>query len=155
MRKPKSANSTTLLPCRKSSLKSCVWRNFRPVAVPIKSCCDRDCDMPEDTHRAIDAIWRIESPRLIAALTRLTRDIARAEDLAQDALVAALEQWPTTGIPDNPGAWLMQTAKHRAIDHIRRKTRLEEKLAQLRYEHEGQQKVPDYDSAIDDEFGDD
>jgi len=72
------------------------------------------------THQAIDAVWRIESPRLIAGLTRLVRDIARAEDLAQDALVAALEQWPATGIPDNPGAWLMATAKHRAIDHLRR-----------------------------------
>jgi predicted RNA polymerase sigma factor len=84
-----------------------------------------------DTHRAIDAVWRIESPRLIAGLTRLVHDIARAEDLAQDALVAALEQWPRTGIPDNPGAWLMATAKHRAIDHLRRNTRLESKLAQL------------------------
>ena len=84
-----------------------------------------------DPHRTIEAVWRIESPRLIATLTRLTRDIARAEDLAQDALVAALEQWPKSGIPDNPGAWLMTTAKHRAIDHIRRNARLETKLAQL------------------------
>ena len=112
--------------------------------------------MPEDTHRAIDAVWRIESPRLIAALTRLTRDIARAEDLAQDALVAALVQWPTTGIPDNPGAWLMQTAKHHAIDHIRRKTRLEEKLAQLAPEVAAREmSVPDYITAIDDNVGDD
>src|SRR6202034_3845911 len=156
MAKPKSANSTTRLPCRKSSLKSCVWRNFRPVAVPIKSCCDRDCDMPEDTHRAIDAIWRIESPRLIAGLTRLVRDIARAEDLAQDALVLALEQWPKTGIPDNPGAWLMATAKHRAIDPLRRNTRLQTKLAQLAPEiAEKEQAVPDYVTAIDDNVGDD
>jgi RNA polymerase sigma factor (sigma-70 family) len=109
-----------------------------------------------DTHRAIDAVWRIESPRLIAGLTRLVRDIARAEDLAQDALVAALEQWPQSGIPDNPGAWLMATAKHRAIDHLRRNTRLERKLAQLAPEiAEKELAVPDYVTAIDDNVGDD
>ncbi len=109
-----------------------------------------------DTHRAIDAVWRIESPRLIAGLTRLVRDIARAEDLAQDALVAALEQWPHTGIPDIPGAWLMATAKHRAIDHLRRNTRLERKLAQLAPEIAAkEQAVPDYVTAIDDNVGDD
>jgi RNA polymerase sigma factor (sigma-70 family) len=108
------------------------------------------------THRAIDAVWRIESPRLIAGLTRLVHDIARAEDLAQDALVAALEQWPHTGIPDNPGAWLMATAKHRAIDHLRRSTRLETKLAQLAPEIAAkEQAVPDYVTAIDDNVGDD
>src|SRR6201996_7950798 len=106
------------------------------------------------THQAIDAVWRIESPRLIASLTRLTRDIARAEDLAQDALVAALEQWPQTGIPDNPGAWLTATAKHRAIDHLRRNTRLETKLAELAPEiAEKEQAVPDYVTAIDDTVG--
>ena len=72
-----------------------------------------------DIHRAIDAVWRIESPRLIAGLTRIVRDVGVAEDLAQDALVAALEQWPESGVPDNPGAWLMAAAKHRAIDHFR------------------------------------
>jgi RNA polymerase sigma factor (sigma-70 family) len=109
-----------------------------------------------DTHRAIDAVWRIESPRLIARLTRLVRDIARAEDLAQDALVAALEQWPQTGIPDNPGAWLMATAKHRAIDHLRRSTRLAHKLEQLAPEIAAkEQAVPDYVTAIDDNVGDD
>jgi RNA polymerase sigma factor (sigma-70 family) len=108
------------------------------------------------THRTIEAVWRIESPRVIAALTRLTRDIARAEDLAQDALVAALEQWPQSGIPDNPGAWLMATAKHRAIDHLRRNTRLETKLAQLAPEIAAkEQAVPDYVTAIDDNVGDD
>jgi RNA polymerase sigma factor (sigma-70 family) len=108
------------------------------------------------THRTIEAVWRIESPRLIAGLTRLTRDIARAEDLAQDALVAALEQWPQSGIPDNPGAWLMATAKHRAIDHLRRNTRLETKLAELAPEiAEKEQAVPDYVTAIDDNVGDD
>jgi RNA polymerase sigma factor (sigma-70 family) len=109
-----------------------------------------------DIHHAIDAVWRIESPRLIAGLTRLVRDIARAEDLAQDALVLALEQWPKAGIPDNPGAWLMATAKHRAIDHLRRNTRLQTKLAQLAPEiAEKEQAVPDYVTAIDDNVGDD
>jgi RNA polymerase sigma factor (sigma-70 family) len=109
-----------------------------------------------DPHRTIEAVWRIESPRLIAGLTRLTRDIARAEDLAQDALVAALEQWPAAGIPDNPGAWLMATAKHRAIDHLRRNTRLTRKLEQLAPEiAEKEQAVPDYVTAIDDNVGDD
>jgi RNA polymerase sigma factor (sigma-70 family) len=108
------------------------------------------------THRAIEALWRIESPRLIAGLTRLVRDIARAEDLAQDALVAALEQWPQSGIPDNPGAWLMATAKHRAIDHLRRNSRLETKLAQIAPEIAAkEQAVPDYVTAIDDNVGDD
>jgi RNA polymerase sigma factor (sigma-70 family) len=108
------------------------------------------------THSAIEAVWRIESPRLIAGLTRLVRDIARAEDLAQDALVAALEQWPASGIPDKPGAWLMATAKHRAIDHLRRNTRLETKLAELAPEIAAkEQAVPDYVTAIDDNVGDD
>src|SRR6058998_3600188 len=77
---------------------------------------------------AIDAVWRIESARLIAGLARIVRDVGVAEELAQDALVAALEQWPTTGVPDNPGAWLMATAKHRAIDYVRRNQRLDRKL---------------------------
>src|SRR5882672_10872849 len=108
-----------------------------------------------ETHRAIDAVWRIEAPRLIAGLARIVRDVGLAEDLAHDALVAALEQWPASGIPDNPGAWLTATAKHRAIDHLRRNKRLERKHEELRYQREGQQQVPDYDSAIDDDFGDD
>src|SRR6187431_1867529 len=84
-----------------------------------------------DTNRAIDAVWRIESPRLIAAMTRMVRDVGLAEDLAQDALVAALEQWPQSGIPDRPGAWLMSIAKRRAIDHFRRDTRLQQKTELL------------------------
>ena len=76
--------------------------------------------MVADTHRAIDAVWRIESPRLIAGLARMVRDVGLAEELAQDALVTALERWPESGVPDNPGAWLMATAKHRAIDLLRR-----------------------------------
>src|SRR2546423_5684670 len=80
-----------------------------------------------DTHRAIDAVWRIESARLIAGLARMVGDVGLAEDLAQDALVAALEQWPESGIPDNPGAWLMNTAKRRGIDHLRRNKMLDRK----------------------------
>ena len=110
-----------------------------------------------DTHRAIDAVWRIESARIIAGLTRIVRDIGIAEELAQDALVAALEQWPDSGIPDNPGAWLMSTAKHRAIDHWRRNKLLERKHEELGRELEMQQErsVPDLDAAIDDTVGDD
>jgi RNA polymerase sigma factor (sigma-70 family) len=109
-----------------------------------------------DTHRAIDAVWRIESPRLIAGLTRIVRDVGVAEELAQDALVAALEQWPASGVPNNPGAWLMATAKHRAIDQLRRRTVLERKHAEIGRELEAQQdSMPDFDSALDDPIGDD
>jgi RNA polymerase sigma factor (sigma-70 family) len=109
-----------------------------------------------DTHRTIDAVWRIESPRLIAGLVRMVRDVGVAEDLAQDALVAALEQWPESGIPDNPGAWLMATAKHRAIDRFRRNTRLEHKLGEFGRELASKEMaVPDLVSALDDEVGDD
>ena len=108
-----------------------------------------------DTHRAIDAVWRIESPRLIAGLARIVRDIGVAEDLAQDALVAALERWPQSGIPDNPGAWLMATAKHRAIDLLRRNKRLEQKHEELSRELQVRQSISDLDAAIDDEVGDD
>jgi RNA polymerase sigma factor (sigma-70 family) len=110
-----------------------------------------------DTHRTIDAVWRIESPRLIAGIARVVRDVGVAEDLAQDALVAALEQWPKSGVPDNPGAWLMATAKHRAIDQLRRRTRIDRKHEQLGHELEAQQEmaVPDIDAAIDDHVGDD
>ena len=109
-----------------------------------------------ETHRAIEAVWRIESARLIAGLTRIVRDVGRAEELAQDALVAALEQWPQSGVPDNPGAWLMATAKHRAIDHLRRRTLLERKHEELTRELEARElSVPDYDAAIDEDVGDD
>jgi RNA polymerase sigma factor (sigma-70 family) len=108
-------------------------------------------------HRAIDAVWRIESPRLIAGLTRIVRDVGLAEDLAQDALVAALERWPESGVPDNPGAWLMATAKNRAIDRLRRRTLLERKHEELGRELEAQREVaaPDLDASIDDDVGDD
>src|SRR5213593_1560426 len=113
--------------------------------------------MTSDARRAIDAVYRIESARLIAGLTRMVRDVGLAEDLAQDALVAALEQWPESGIPDNPGAWLMTTAKRRAIDLWRRNTRLERKHEELGRELEIQQKMAamDLDAAIDDPVGDD
>jgi RNA polymerase sigma factor (sigma-70 family) len=110
-----------------------------------------------DTHRAIDAVWRIESAKLVAGLTRIVRDVGLAEDLAQDALVAALEQWPESGVPNNPGAWLMATAKHRGIDHLRRGTRLDRKHEQIALELEAEQEraVPDLDAALDDHVGDD
>ena len=112
--------------------------------------------MTSDAHRAIEAVWRIESARLIAGLTRLVRDVGVAEDLAQDALVAALEQWPASGVPDNPGAWLMATAKHRAIDGLRRGKMLERKHEELGAELEARQETaPDFDAAIDDHVGDD
>jgi RNA polymerase sigma factor (sigma-70 family) len=107
-----------------------------------------------ETHRTIDAVWRIESARLIAGLVRVVRDVGLAEELAQDALVAALEQWPESGIPQNPGAWLMGTAKHRAIDLIRR-----HKIAERKYEEIGREIessiAPDFDEALDDHVGDD
>src|SRR5258707_8055626 len=109
-----------------------------------------------DTHSAIDAVWRIESARIIAGLARIVRDVGLAEELAQDALVAALQQWPESGIPDNPGAWLMAAAKHRAIDIFRRNKRLERKHAELGRELQAQEMaVPDFDSALDDDIGDD
>ena len=104
---------------------------------------------------AIEAIWRIESPKLIASLTRMTRDIGVAEDLAQDALVSALEQWPAEGVPRNPGAWLMAVAKRRAIDHFRRGSLVDRKHEQLGYEMSDQQAAPDFDAALDDDVGDD
>src|SRR6267378_1497184 len=107
-----------------------------------------------DTHRAIDAVWRIESPRLIAGLARIVRDVGVAEELAQDALVAALERWPEAGIPDNPGAWLMATAKHRAIDRFRRNKLLERKLDEFGRDLASKEMaVPDLVSALDDEVG--
>ncbi len=110
-----------------------------------------------DTHSAIDAVWRIESARIIAGLTRIVRDVGLAEELAQEALVAALEQWPQSGIPDNPGAWLMAAAKNRAIDLWRRNKRLELKHAELGRELQAQQEmaVPNFEAALDDDIGDD
>ena len=110
----------------------------------------------DEIHRAIDAVWRIESAKLIAGLTRMVKDVGRAEDLAQDALVAALEKWPATGVPDNPGAWLMATAKNRAIDALRRDARIERKHDLVGHElSEQQATAPDFDTALDDHVGDD
>ena len=109
-----------------------------------------------DIHRTIDAVWRIESPKLIAGLMRIVRDLGLAEDLAQDALVAALEQWPESGVPDNPGAWLMATAKHRAIDSFRRKQLLVRKHEELGRDIETRQmSMPDFNANLDDNIGDD
>ena len=109
-----------------------------------------------ETHRAIEAVWRIESARVIAGLTRIVRDVGIAEELAQDALVAALEQWPAAGIPDKPGAWLMATAKHRAIDFLRRGTLVDRKHEDLGREMaEREMAVPDLAAAMDDSIGDD
>jgi RNA polymerase sigma factor (sigma-70 family) len=110
-----------------------------------------------DTHLTVHAVWKIERAKLIAGLARMVRDVGLAEDLAQDALVAALERWPTSGIPDNPGAWLMATAKHRAIDLLRRSKRLERKAEELGREIEVDREtaVSDADAAIDDDIGDD
>jgi RNA polymerase sigma factor (sigma-70 family) len=110
-----------------------------------------------DTHRAIDAVWRIESPRLIAGLARIVRDVGVAEDLAQDALVAALQQWPQAGVPRNPGAWLMAAAKNRAIDYFRRNKRVERKHEELGRELEEatHAAVAEIEAAVDDDVGDD
>src|ERR1700691_2827473 len=106
-----------------------------------------------ETHRAIDAVWRIESARLIAGLARIVRDIGIAEELAQDALVAALEQWPESGVPNNPGAWLMAAAKYRAIDHLRRNKRRDVKHQEIGRKLEARQAMAtsELDDAMDDE----
>jgi RNA polymerase sigma factor (sigma-70 family) len=110
-----------------------------------------------DIHRTIDAVWRIESARLIGSLTRIVRDVGLAEDLAQGALVVALEQWPQSGIPDKPGAWLMTTAKYHAIDQIRRNVRLERKTEEMGRDLEIEQElgVPELDVDSDEDMGDD
>jgi len=107
-----------------------------------------------DAHRSIEAVWRIESARLIAGLARMVRDVGVAEELAQDALLAALEQWPESGVPDIPGAWLMATAKHRAIDRLRRSRVLERKHEEIGRDM-AQHAEPDLDAAMDDQVGDD
>src|SRR3569832_1851407 len=107
------------------------------------------------TQRAVEAVWRIEAAKLIAGLTKMTRDVGLAEELASDALVVALQQWPESGIPQNPGAWLMQTAKRRAIDQFRRNKVIAQKaMPSLTYEAElKEQKAPDYDERLDDGGG--
>src|ERR1700694_1957481 len=113
---------------------------------------------PAHPHRTTDAGWRIESARLIAGLARIVGDVGLAEELAQDALVAALEQWPVSGVPDKPGAWLMGTAKHRAIDLLRRRKSLERKHEELGHELLGTQQElaeRDFAAALEDDMGDD
>ena len=109
-----------------------------------------------DTNRAIEAVWRIEAPKLIASLARMVRDVGLAEELAQDALVAALETWPKTGVPNNPGAWLMQTAKNRGIDRLRRLKLAARKEDEIGREIEAQLEAarPDFEAALDDDIGD-
>jgi RNA polymerase sigma factor (sigma-70 family) len=113
--------------------------------------------MTAETHRAIEAVWRIESAKLIAGLTRMVRDVGLAEDAAQDALVAALQQWPSSGVPDNPGAWLMTIGKRRAIDLLRRNTRLDRKNEELARELEVRQEMAqaEIDATMEDPVGDD
>src|SRR5215475_16051303 len=108
-----------------------------------------------DAHRTIEAIFRIERARIIAGLTRIVRDVGIAEELAQDALVVALKEWPLSGIPDKPGSWLMVTAKHRALDLLRRNKRLGRKLEELGHELASETIAPDLDAVLDDEVGDD
>src|ERR1700754_3679151 len=108
-----------------------------------------------DINSAILAAWRVEQPRLITSLSRMLRDVPLAEDLTQDTLVAALEDWPKTGVPDNPGAWLMATAKRRALDHLRRGKMLAQKHGVIQSDLEREQEaMPDSDDALDDVFGD-
>jgi RNA polymerase sigma factor (sigma-70 family) len=108
-----------------------------------------------DAHRAILAVWRIEQPRLITSLARMLRDVPLAEDLTQEALLAALESWPATGVPAKPGAWLMATAKRRALDHLRRGQMLQRKHEMVARDMGAeQQAMPDFDSALDDDIGD-
>jgi RNA polymerase sigma factor (sigma-70 family) len=108
-----------------------------------------------DAHRAILAVWRVEQPRLITSLARMLRDVPLAEDLTQEALVAALEHWPSTGVPERPGAWLMATAQRRALDHLRRNRMLARRSAMIaRDMAEEERKMPDLDSALDDDIGD-
>src|SRR5690606_14073991 len=126
-----------------------------PVIVPgrRRNCSERRV-ATSDIHRTIDTVWRMESARVIAGLGRMVHDIGLAEDLAQDALVAALEQWPESGVPDKPGAWLMAIAKRRAIDHLRRQQRLERKQELLGHDLQTRTE-PDLEDAFDDDIGDD
>src|SRR5581483_9927156 len=141
-----------------SSTSSAVarWISTRCTSRPTSRDRSRSVSQP-DIRPAIEAVWRIEAPRLIAGLARFVRDVGLAEDLAQDALVAALEQWPEDGIPNKPGAWLMATAKHRAVDHFRRSARLERKheLIGRAIADAGQWDTASIDESVDDEIDDD
>src|SRR3954453_5635630 len=153
MARSSCASSSRQTTSATSSRPSCVTRRSACVPRPLT-----DGRGPSSaTHRTIDAIWRIESAKLIAGLARMVRDVGLAEDSAQDALVAALEQWPQSGVPANPGAWLMITAKHRAIDRLRRNDRLAAKVAELGHEARESDRVAvmdglaDFDAVIDDD----
>src|SRR5580700_8985904 len=114
-----------------------------------------DADIHHAIHHTILAAWRIEQPRLITGLSRLLRDVTLAEEFTQDALLAALEHWPATGVPEKPGAWLMATAKRRALDHLRRARMLARKHGMIALDMEQeQQAMPDLDAALDDDIGD-
>jgi RNA polymerase sigma factor (sigma-70 family) len=128
----------------------------RSACVDSDRCFDGAVSDPA-TQRAIEAVWRIESPKIIATLARMVRDVGLAEELAQDALVTALEQWPRTGVPDRPAAWLTTTARNRAIDFLRRGRRVDRKHEELAHEldAQGAADAPDLDAALDDDVGDD
>ncbi len=155
MRRPQVKTRESSIPS--SVLKAVLVR--RPVggpALPPAAEASPKVALAPDAHRAIEAVWRIESARLIAGLARIVRDVGLAEDLAQDALVAALEQWPESGVPDKPGAWLMATAKHRAIDSLRRKALAGRKQDELGRQLEASGGAAhDLDAAIDEDVGDD
>src|SRR5213080_1789119 len=151
-RSPSPPGSPWPVAARSRSGRSSSWRTCRRISHEKIRLVTQS-----DTHDAIDAVWRIESARLIAGLTRITGDVGLAEDLAQDALVAALERWPESGVPDNPGAWLMATAKRRAIDGFRRGRLLDRKHQELGPELLTRQEHPEADlaAALDDHIGDD
>src|SRR5438445_10382250 len=112
-------------------------------------------DIHRTIHHTIPAVWRIEQPRLITSLSRMLRDVPLAEEMTQDALLAALEHWPATGVPEKPGAWLMATAKRRALDHLRRTKMLARKPGIIECDMEQEQQVmPDLDPGLDDDIGD-
>src|SRR5439155_11619097 len=148
-RSPSPPGSPWPVAARSRSGRSSSWRTCRRISHEKIRLVTQS-----DTHDAIDAVWRIESARLIAGLTRVVRDVGLAEELAQDALVVALEKWPESGVPDNPGAWLMATAKHRAIDAMRRNRLQERKHQEVGREME-EVEVPDLDARLDDDVGDD
>src|SRR3954466_386093 len=154
MARSSCASSSRQTTSAKSSRPSCVTRRSACVPRPLT-----DGRGPSSaTHRTIDAIWRIESAKLIAGLARMVRDVGLAEDSAQDALVAALEQWPESGVPDNPGAWLMATAKRRAIDRLRHSEMADRKHEELARELDSRGAVsvePDLAAEADDRIGDD
>src|SRR5258707_7851500 len=154
LRRPKSSwQGTGCGRCARSTRPSSGSSGHPMTVGPSRSV--RSSSTRAEAHRAIEAIWRIESARLIAGLARVVGDIGTAEELAQDALVAALEQWPAEGVPERPGAWLMGTAKHRAIDLIRRRKMLDRKHEEIGRDAERAQEGLDLDPAIDAEVADD